>query len=61
MLIFNFDVSAITVNYKIHTKYQYIIHPMCYEAYRCQIDKNILVYPGKDDTDDLITTVITEI
>ena len=57
---FSFETSARTVDYRTHSNKQYVVHPMCYETYGCIIDKNTLVYPGLDDSDDFITTVISE-
>ena len=40
---------------------QYVIHPMCYEYYRCFVDNESMVYPSRfADEDDIIASILKE-
>lgn len=55
---FNFDVSSTFIKCFLPKEDQYVVHPMLYECCNCSIDKNTIVYPGNDDSDNLINTII---
>lgn len=38
----------------------YVVHPMCYEHYTCELNKHVLVYVDKNsDNQDIINTIVT--
>ena len=40
---------------------QYVVHPMCYEYYRCLVDNCSMVYPNRfADEDDIISTILKD-
>ena len=60
-----FDLIIANFEYQIKGKItatltdQYVIHPMCYEYYRCYVDDCSMVYPNRfADEEDIINTIL---
>lgn len=62
-----FDFIIANFEYQIKGKIvpssydQYVIHPMCYEYFRCFVDDESMVYPSRfADEDDIIDSILKE-
>lgn len=62
-----FDFIIANFEYQIKGKIvptfndQYVIHPMCYEYYRCFVDSDSMVYPNRfADEDDIIASILKD-
>lgn len=62
-----FDFIIANFEYQIKGKItpalsdQYVIHPMCYEYYRCLVDTHAMVYPNRfADEDDIINAILKD-
>jgi len=62
-----FDFIIANFEYQIKGKItpalsdQYVIHPMCYEYYRCFVDEHAMVYPNRfADEEDIINAILKD-